>query len=97
MGGVAQKADLVMQTMADCLNRPIKVARAEQTCALGAAMFASVAAGIHPDISTAQTFMGQGFSKYYDPDPEAAAIYTRIYEEKYTPFGRFIETVGFKL
>jgi len=92
MGGVAQKADMVMQTMADCLNRPIKVAKAEQTCALGAAMFASVAAGVHPDISTAQSAMGQGFSKHYTPDPKAAAIHTQIYEEKYTPFGRFIET-----
>ena len=35
LGGVAKKSPFIMQTMADVMNMPIKIARAEQTCALG--------------------------------------------------------------
>jgi len=49
LGGVAKKSPLVMQIVADVLNMPIEVARNEQTVALGAAMAASVVAGVHPD------------------------------------------------
>ncbi len=49
IGGISKKAPFVMQTLADVLDMPIRVVRSEQTCALGAAMFAAVAAGIYPD------------------------------------------------
>ncbi|MEW5784125.1 MAG: FGGY-family carbohydrate kinase [Bacillota bacterium] len=45
LGGIAQKSDLVMQITADILGMPVKVVLSGQACALGAAMFASVAAG----------------------------------------------------
>jgi L-ribulokinase len=45
VGGVAKKNPFVMQTVADVLNVPIKVAKSDQTCALGSAMAASVVAG----------------------------------------------------
>ena len=43
IGGVAKKSDFVMQTLADVLDMPIKIATSEQTPALGAAMYAAVA------------------------------------------------------
>ena len=67
LGGVAKKSPFVMQTVSDILNRNIKIARAEETCARGAAMFAAVAAGIHKDVETAQKAMGAGFEKEYSP------------------------------
>ncbi len=45
IGGISKKAPFVMQTLADVLDMPIRVVRSEQTCALGAAMFAAVAQG----------------------------------------------------
>jgi L-ribulokinase len=44
-GGLAVKNPLLMQIYADITGRPMKVSRSEQTPALGAAIFAAVAAG----------------------------------------------------
>jgi L-ribulokinase len=81
IGGVAKKSAFVMQTMADVLNMPIKVARAEQCVALGAAMFAAVASGIYKNVGEAQKAMGQGFEKTYEPNAQNATIYAELYKE----------------
>lgn len=80
IGGVAKKSPFVMQTMADVMNMPIKVARAEQTVALGAAMFAAVASGVYKTVEDAQKAMGQGFEKVYYPIQENVTIYNKLYE-----------------
>ncbi len=90
LGGVAKKSPFIMQTMANVLNRPIKIAKSEQTCALGAAMFAATAAGIYEDVPTAMKKMGAGFDKVYQPDKQRAAIYRKLYKE-YSKFGDLIE------
>jgi L-ribulokinase len=90
IGGVAKKNPFVMQIVSDVLNIPIKVAASEQTCALGAAMTASVVAGIHKDIPTAQKIMGGGFEKEYFPDPVRAGKYERLFN-KYRYLGKMIE------
>lgn len=91
IGGVAKKSPFVMQNLSDVLNVPIKVATSDQACALGAAMFAAVAAGIHPDVKTAQEKMGSGFDKEYYPRPEYVEVYQKLYS-KYQKLGNFIET-----
>lgn len=90
LGGVAKKSPFIMQTMADVLNRPIKIAKSEQTCALGAAMFAATAAGIYSDVSTAMNKMGAGFDKVYQPDKKRAKIYDKIYAD-YGKYGALVE------
>ncbi|KAA9338446.1 ribulokinase [Hymenobacter busanensis] len=90
LGGVAKKSAFMMQTLADVLNRPIKVAESDQAPALGAAMYAAVAAGIHPDVTTAQRAMGNGFADTYTPNPDRVADYERRYQQ-YQAFGRFVE------
>lgn len=90
IGGVAKKSPFVMQTLADVLNKPIQVASADQACALGAAMCASVAAGVHPTMEAAQKAMGSGFDAEYYPRPAQASIYETLYQ-KYLSLGAFIE------
>ncbi|MDD4490497.1 MAG: ribulokinase, partial [Paludibacter sp.] len=80
LGGIAKKSPFVMQILANVLNMPIQVAASEQTCALGAAMFAAVVAGVHRDIAHAQFVMGKGFEKTYVPQPEQVAVYQKLYE-----------------
>jgi L-ribulokinase len=90
IGGVANKSSFVMQTLADVLNMPIKVAASDQACALGAAMFAATAAGIYEDVEAAQKAMGSGFGAEYFPEQEKNKIYNKLYQ-KYVELGAFIE------
>lgn len=91
LGGVAKKSPFIMQMMADVMNMPIKIHKSEQTCAVGAAMFAATAAGIYSKVEDAMETMGSGFDAEYFPDKEKAVIYTKRYQQ-YRSFGKFIET-----
>ena len=90
LGGVPKKSPFIMQVLADVMNMPIKVAKAEQACALGAAMCAAVAAGIYPTIEAAQNAMGNGFETEYHPNPVNAKKYQKNYES-YSAFAQFVE------
>lgn len=90
LGGVAKKSPFIMQTVSDVLGMKIKVARSEQACALGAAMFASVAAGIHKSVEKAQDAMGSGFEAEYVPNKANSAKYAKLYA-KYSSLGGFVE------
>jgi L-ribulokinase len=80
LGGVAQKSTYVMQVMANVLNMPIRVHKSEQTCAIGAAMFAATAAGIYNKVEDAMIAMGQGFEKMYEPQKEKVEYYEKRYK-----------------
>jgi len=88
IGGISLKSPFVMQTLANVLGMPIKVAKAEQACALGAAMFAAVAAGKYARVEEAQKAMGQGFASMYQPDEAAHGQYLELYC-KYLSIGNF--------
>ncbi len=89
LGGVAKKSPFIMQMMADVLNMPIRIHQSEQTCAIGAAMFAATAAGIYPKVEEAMAAMGQGFAAEYTPNAGRAEIYAKRYA-KYSEAGDFI-------
>ncbi|GHB51583.1 ribulokinase [Persicitalea jodogahamensis] len=93
IGGVAKKSPFVMQTLSDVLNMPIRVARSDQACALGAAMNAAAAAGVHADLAAAQKAMGSGFDESYAPDPAKVSIYQKLYA-RYQSLGKFTEHNG---
>ncbi len=102
-GGVAEKSPQLLQIYSDVLQRPIKLPRTEQACALGAAIFGAVVGGgsagrrksagsgggggLVLDAVGAMT----GFKdKVYVPDPHDANRYDRlfsVYERLYDSFG----------
>ncbi len=90
IGGVAKKSPFVMQVLCDVLNRSIDVMASDQACALGAAIFGAVAAGIYPDALTAQKVMASKAEKSYQPDAAAAKAYAASYQ-RYLRLARFVE------
>ncbi|MFT3979604.1 MAG: ribulokinase [Ferruginibacter sp.] len=88
IGGISRKSGFVMQTLANVLNRPIRVMRSEQACALGAAMLAATAAGIYSSVAEAQQKMKTGIEKEYLPEKNKAAVYEKLYS-RYLALGRF--------
>ena len=90
IGGVAKKSPFVMQTVANAMNMDIAVSAADQAVALGAAMFAATAAGLHPGVPEAQQAMSAGIERIYRPDREAAKRYDILYRQ-YLELGSFVE------
>jgi L-ribulokinase len=91
IGGVARKSPFVMQLLADVLDMPINIPASDQAVALGAAIFAAVAAGLYSDIPAAQKALCSPIEKTYQPNPELTGTYDLLYK-KYRVLGGFIET-----
>ena len=89
-GGLAQKNEVLMQIYADVLQRPIEIAAAEQTSALGAAMWATVAGGVHKDIHAAAKRMVRPPRKVFRPETK----HRRIYDALYTEYSRLHDLFG---
>jgi L-ribulokinase len=92
-GGLASKSPLLMQIYADITGRPMKISRSDQTPALGAGIFASVAAGKisggYDSVEEAQKVM-TGTRKQYLPIKEHHEMYKklyRIYRQLHDGFG----------
>lgn len=90
IGGVARKSSFVMQIVSDVINMPIDVSANDQSVALGAAIFAAVAAGLYADVPAAQNAISAPIEKTYYPDPKRSAMYEKLYKD-YREFGSFIE------
>lgn len=77
-GGLSIKNETLMQIYADAIGRPMKVSRSEQTCALGAAIFAAAAAG-EGTVADIQSRVTATREKVYYPIPENQAVYKELY------------------
>ncbi|MHC4982904.1 MAG: ribulokinase [Planctomycetota bacterium] len=82
-GGIAERNALVMRIYADVTNRPMKISRSAQTCALGAAIAGAVVAGKkaggYAGFKAAQKAMTGLKSKAFKPNPAAHRIYKQLY------------------
>ena len=91
IGGISKKSPLVMQICADVWNCPIAVLDSEQSCALGAAICAAVAAGVYADVAAAQAVMASAVCQTYLPDPAQAALYDGLYQN-YRQLGDYVNS-----
>ncbi|HZG16208.1 MAG TPA: ribulokinase [Candidatus Bathyarchaeia archaeon] len=93
-GGLPQRNRLLMQILADVTGLEMKIAVSSQHSALGAAMFASVAAGPakggYKDIAAAAARMAKPHKETYRPIAEHQQIYDLLYQE----YGRLHDLFG---
>jgi L-ribulokinase len=82
-GGIAEKDAALMRIYADITGREIKVSASGQTAALGAAMYASVAAGAekggYDRITDAAAAMSRTRAESFKPNPDNTGIYSELY------------------
>ncbi|MBN2473361.1 MAG: ribulokinase [Pirellulales bacterium] len=78
-GGIAEKNAFVMQIYADVCDRPMKVSRSAQTCALGSAIFGAVVGGAYKKTEQAQKKMTGVKPTVYRPRKAAAKVYAELY------------------
>jgi L-ribulokinase len=100
VAGGLLKNPVLMQIYADVCRRPLSVIDSDQGPALGSAIHAAVAAGEHPDVTTASQKMGRLRRGAYMPDPTRAAAYDELYAEYtklYDYFGRGTNEVMHRL
>jgi len=89
-GGLIQNS-FVMQIYADVCRMPLQLIASGQGPALGSAMHAAVAAGVHPDIHAAAAAMSRVERDAYVPDERRADAYDRLfahYTRLHDHFGR---------
>jgi len=81
VAGGLKRNRLLMQIYADVLRRPVSVASSDQAPAVGSAIHAAVAAGLHSDVAAASAVMGRVERAVYRPDPARADIYDELFRE----------------
>ena len=94
--GGALNSELWMQIHADVLGLPISVPAVPEAVSLGAAVLASVVAGLHPDVSTAATAM-VSIARQIEPDARAHDAYEflfDVYIESYSAMKDLMHTVA---
>lgn len=82
-GGIAEKNSLLLQIYADVLGMPLALSASEQTCALGAAVFAAVAAGAesggYDTVDEAQQAMTGTGRDSCEPGNDGRKVYDELY------------------
>ncbi|WWR15302.1 ribulokinase [Lachnospiraceae bacterium JLR.KK008] len=81
VGGISKKSEFVMQMMADVLGKKISILDADQTCALGAAVYAAVAGGAYETMQEASVNMAAKSIREFVPDEKKRAFYHQKYGE----------------
>ena len=80
VAGGLLKNPVIMQIYADVTRMPLHLIDSDQGPALGSAMHAAVAAGVHADIDAAAVAMGKVKRDAYVPDERRADAYDPLFE-----------------
>ena len=83
IGGGGARSALWLQIHADVLKQPVHLTRESESCALGSAMTAAVAAGAYRDFDEAARAM-VAIEKTVEPNPANAGVYDEL-------FGHYVE------
>jgi len=78
LGGGMSRSPLFARILADVIDRPIDVARAPETSALGASAVASPALGLHDTIESAAEALARPM-RVIEPDARASSVYEDCY------------------
>lgn len=82
-GGIAEKNPMLMQIYADVTGCTMQTSASDQTCALGAALAASVLAGEakggHANFADAQAVMTSVKAEQFEPIPANQSVYEDLY------------------
>jgi L-ribulokinase len=81
VAGGLLKNQFLMQLYSDVIRLPLSTIASEQGPALGSAIHAAVAAGVHPTIRDAAEAMGRSNQGVYQPNAERAARYDALFAE----------------
>lgn len=81
VGGISKKSEYIMQMMADVLGKKISILDADQTCALGAAIYAAVAGGAYETMQEASDNMAAKSIREFVPDETKKDFYGQKYGE----------------
>lgn len=90
IGGVARKSPFIMQTLADVFNRPIHIAESDYAPALGAAIYAAVAAGLYSSVISASEVLGSKYEATYIPEKDKVEE-MNLLMKKYNVLSNFSE------
>jgi FGGY-family pentulose kinase len=80
LGGGGARSSLWLQIHADVLQKPIRLTRESESCALGAAMAAALAAGLYADFDEAARHM-VAIERLVEPNPAHAPVYDALFEK----------------
>jgi FGGY-family pentulose kinase len=78
LGGGGARSPLWLQIHADILKQPVQLARESESCALGAAMAAALAAGVYSDFDEAARAM-VAIDTVIEPNPANARVYDDLF------------------
>lgn len=79
VGGIPRKSSFIMQMMADLMGKPIEILNENQTCALGAAIYAAMGSGCCQDLNKTISNMSAKVEKCYYPNEDRHASLRRQY------------------
>jgi FGGY-family pentulose kinase len=79
LGGGGARSPLWLQIHADVLKKPIHLPREKESCALGSAMAAAIAAGVYQDFDEAARAM-VAIETQVEPDAANAILYDELFE-----------------
>ena len=93
VGGGGSKSDTAVQIAADMFGLPVSRMATSEISALGAAIDAAVATGMHPNFEVAVKAMVRK-GKTFEPNPQSMKIYNDLYNDVYKKLYTVMEPVN---